>query len=208
MKLDIAAMLGDAVSAGSVFIPGYGTAVSAATGVGSTITGAAADRARGESWGTTLRNAGFGLTMDVVGLIPGLGVAGKAAKIARVLSTGAKWVGPALGAISAMAYGPGAISAFKKMTSGKSSDVTAEELRDFTYAMRAIVAGGVRKAGTTYQGNRTLARAKNKGHVEEISSNTPATITTKNGQQIKLTDSEFKTLSSNASREVKAKTIT
>ena len=208
MKLDIAAMLGDAVSAGSAFIPGYGTAVSAVTGVGSTIAGAAADRARGESWGTTLRNAGFGLTMDVVGLIPGLGVAGKAAKIARVLSTGAKWVGPALGAISAMAYGPGAISAFKKMTSGKSSDVTAEELRDFTYAMRAIMAGGVRKAGTTYQGNRTLARAKAKGHVEEISSNTPATITTKNGQQIKLTDSEFKTLSSNASREVKTKTIT
>ena len=207
MKADLTAMGLDLVSAGSAFVPGYGTAVSAVTGIGATLSGAVADRMRGESWGSTLGTAGFGLTMDVLGLIPGLGVAGKAAKIARIVSKGAKWVGPALGGLSAMAYGPGALSAYKKMVSGNSDDVTAEELRDFTYAIRAIAAGGIRKTGVTYQGNRTLARAQKAGRASITSAKESASITTKNGQQIKLTDEEFKTLSSNASRENKTKII-
>ncbi len=207
MKADLAAMGLDLVSAGSAFAPGYGTLASAITGIGATLTGAYADRARGESWGSTLGTAGFGLSMDILGLIPGVGVGAKAAKIAKVVSKGAKWLGPALGGLAAMSYGPGALSAYKKFTSGKKDDITAEELRDFTYAIRAIAAGGIRKAGATYQGNRTLAKAKAKGHVTETTGSQSASITTKNGQQIKLTDDEFKTLKSNASRETKTNTI-
>ena len=217
MIADLTALGLDAVSAGSAFVPGYGTAVSAVTGIGATIAGAVADRERGESWGSTLGTAGFGLTMDILGLIPGLGVAGKAAKMAKTVAKGAKWIGPALGGLAAMSYGPGAMSAFNKFTSGKTDDITAEELRDFTYALRAIAVGGVRKAGSTYQGNRTLKKAlvgketvgtTAKGPRASISTqNTPSSITTKNGQKIKLTDDEFKTLNSNASRENKSKII-
>lgn len=203
MKADLAAMGLDLVSAGAAFAPGYGTLASAVTGIGATLTGAAADRMRGESWGSTLGTAGFGLSMDILGLIPGVGVGAKAAKIAKVVAKGAKWIGPALGGLAAMSYGPGALSAYKKFTSGKKDDITAEELRDFTYAIRAIAAGGIRKAGATYQGNRTLAKAKVKGNVVETTGKQPAFITTKNGQEIKLTDNEFKTLSSNATREKK-----
>ena len=208
MKADLAAMGLDLVSAGAAFAPGYGTLASAVTGIGATLTGAAADRMRGESWGSTLGTAGFGLSMDILGLIPGVGVGAKAAKIAKVVAKGAKWIGPALGGLAAMSYGPGALSAYKKFTSGKKDDVTAEELRDFTYAIRAIAAGGIRKAGATYQGNRTLARAVKEGKAEISSGKQAASITTKNGQKIKLTDDEFKTLKSNASRETKTKTIT
>lgn len=208
MKADLAAMGLDLVSAGSAFAPGYGTLASAVTGIGATLTGAYADRARGESWSSTLGTAGFGLSMDILGLIPGVGVGAKAAKIAKVVAKGAKWIGPALGGLAAMSYGPGALSAYKKFTSGKKDDITAEELRDFTYAIRAIAAGGIRKAGATYQGNRTLARAVKEGKAEISSGKQAASITTKNGQKINLTDGEFKTLKSNANRETKAKTIT
>ena len=208
MKADLTALGLDAVSAGSAFAPGYGTAVSALTGIGATLAGAYADRARGESWGSTLSTAGFGLSMDILGLVPGLGVAGKAAKMAKIVAKGAKWIGPALGGMAAMSYGPGAMSAFNKFTSGKTNDITSEELRDFTYAMRAIAVGGIRKAGSTYQGNRTVARAIKEGRAEISSGKQSASITTKNGQQIKLTDDEFKTLNSNASKDVKTKTIT
>lgn len=208
MIADLTAMGLDTVSAGAAFAPGYGTLASAISGIGATISGAVADRMRGESWGSTLGTAGFGLSMDILGLIPGAGVGAKAAKIAKVVSKGAKWLGPALGGLAAMSYGPGALSAYKKFTSGKKDDITAEELRDFTYAIRAIATGGLRKAGATYQGNRTLARAKARGHVTETTGSQSASITTKNGQQIKLTDDEFKTLKSNASRETKTKTVT
>ena len=150
MKADLTALGLDAVSAGSAFAPGYGTAISALTGIGATLAGAYADRTRGESWSSTLSTAGFGLSMDILGLVPGLGVAGKAAKMARIVAKGAKWMGPILGTMAALSYGPGAISAFNKFTSGKTNDITAEELRDFTYAMRAIAVGGIRKAGSTY----------------------------------------------------------
>ena len=213
MKADLTALGLDAVSAGASFAPGFGTATSAITGIGATLAGAYADRKRGESWASTLGTAGFGLTMDILGLVPGLGVAGKAAKMAKIVSKGAKWIGPVLGGMAALSYGPGAISAFNKFTSGKVNDITAEELRDFTYAMRAVAVGGIRKAGSTYQGNRTLKKAiagretvgtTAKGPRASISTEkTSASITTKNGQQIGLTDDEFKTLSGNGSRQSK-----
>ena len=207
MYADLAALGLDAVSAGTAFIPEVGTALSAVTGIGATIAGAVGDIIRGESLGSILGSAGFGLGMDVVGLIPGVGIGGKAAKMAKVISKGAKWIGPGLQIYAARAYGPKAISAFNKMTSGKTNEVTAEELRDLTYALRAIVLGGVRKAGSTYQNNRTLARAQKEGRLKINSSGEPASITTRNEQRIKLTDEEFKTLKSNASRETKIKTI-
>ena len=213
MIADLTAMGLDAASAGAAFIPGYGTLASAVTGVASTVSGAVADRMRGESWGSTLGTAGFGLSMDILGLIPGIGIGAKAAKIAKIVSKGAKWIGPILGGMGALAYGPGAMSAFGKFTSGRTKEITAEELRDFTYAMRAIATGAVRNVGATVRGNREVAKAlttkiksgKNKGKTiaELTQGKKAATITTKNGKSIELTDEEFKTLKSNANREDK-----
>jgi hypothetical protein len=69
----------------SAFIPGYGTAVSAVTGIGSTLTNLGLDINDGVDGWTVAKNAGFGLAADVMGLIPGLGGVGKGAKIARNL---------------------------------------------------------------------------------------------------------------------------
>lgn len=81
----IAAVIADIASMGAAFVPGYGTAASAALGLGSTATNFGADISDGVGlWGAT-KNAGFGLAADVMGLIPGLGGVGKGAKIARNL---------------------------------------------------------------------------------------------------------------------------
>jgi hypothetical protein len=81
----IAATIADIASMGAAFVPGYGTAASAVLGLGSTATNFGADISDGVGlWGAT-KNAGFGLAADVMGLIPGLGGAGKGAKIARNL---------------------------------------------------------------------------------------------------------------------------
>ena len=81
----IAATIADIASMGAAFIPGYGTAASAALGLGSTATNFGADLADGQGLWNATKNAGFGLAADVMGLIPGLGGVGKGAKIARNL---------------------------------------------------------------------------------------------------------------------------
>ena len=81
----IAATIADIASMGAAFVPGYGTAASAALGLGSTATNFGADLADGQGLWDATKNAGFGLAADVMGLIPGLGGVGKGAKIARNL---------------------------------------------------------------------------------------------------------------------------
>ena len=81
----IAATIADITSMGTAFVPGYGTAISAVLGLGSTVTNFGADLSDGVGLWDATKNAGFGLAADVMGLIPGLGGAGKGAKIARNL---------------------------------------------------------------------------------------------------------------------------
>ena len=73
----------DLTSAISSFVPGAGTAVSGITGIGSTLTTFGADIAEDGFQLSDLGNAATGLGMDIVGLIPGFGTAGKAAKIGK-----------------------------------------------------------------------------------------------------------------------------
>ena len=75
----------DIISMLSALVPGYGTAISAATGLGSTLTNLGLDINDGVDGWTVAKNAGFGLVADAMGLIPGLGGVGKGAKVARNL---------------------------------------------------------------------------------------------------------------------------
>ena len=84
----------DVASMAAAFVPVYGTAVSAGTGLTSTALNLGADLADDSvSPGEALTSAGIGLGMDLIGLIPGLGMGAKASKIARVIKPLAKGLG-------------------------------------------------------------------------------------------------------------------
>ena len=69
----------DVASALSAFVPVYGTAVSAGTGLISSLTNFGADlKDNSVSLGDSFKNLGANLAMDAVGLVPGFGAAGKA----------------------------------------------------------------------------------------------------------------------------------
>ena len=102
----------DLTSVATAFIPGYGTAASAALGITSTISNFGFDLfddavTNGEMWS----NLGLNLGMDLVGLIPGGGAASKAGKII-------KNVGKVAGKVLLV---PGVISLFKQAPEIKKS---------------------------------------------------------------------------------------
>lgn len=70
----------------AAFAPGYGTAASAGLGLTSTLGNLTADLAdKRVSLGSAFGNAALGLGMDIVGLVPGFGIASKGNKIAKNL---------------------------------------------------------------------------------------------------------------------------
>jgi hypothetical protein len=91
-KVRLGTAVADAISAAAAFIPGYGTVASGVLGIGSTLTNIGADIVdESRSGWDVAGDALYGL-MDVVGLIPGIGATGKAAKIVRVLKPVSKLV--------------------------------------------------------------------------------------------------------------------
>lgn len=81
----IGAAAADVASIVASFIPGYGTAASAGLGLGSSLATAYADIAEDGLQGSDIWNFGKNLAMDVVGLVPGFGAAGKSSKIVKNL---------------------------------------------------------------------------------------------------------------------------
>lgn len=78
----------DLVSGASSFVPFYGTAVSAVTGLGSTAANAYADYEK-YGLGTAALNLIPNLALDAVGLIPGGGIVAKGAKAVRAIKKSA-----------------------------------------------------------------------------------------------------------------------
>lgn len=149
---DRARLAAAALDIGSVaasFVPGAGTATSAALGVASTLTNLGADIAdEGTSGWETAGNALYGLGMDAVGLIPGLGLTGKAAKIAKVLKPMSKWIKGSL-----QAYGIAtSAKAFDKFLTNP-SDMSVEDWRDLAIGLKAV-SGQARYVG----GKRAVKR--------------------------------------------------
>lgn len=169
-KVRLGTAAADVLSAISAFIPGYGTATSAVTGIGSTLTNFGVDMAdksvsQGQMWG----NLGLGLGMDVIGLIPGLGAGAKAGKIAKVFANIAPKAMLAWGAIEG---GGPAIQAAQKLMSDSNS-MTVDDWRALSGGLQLLV-GGVRYGA----GKRQLNKYVNK---EKVS-----TVRTKSGKDVEI----------------------
>lgn len=160
------------------FVPGYGTAASAALGAGSTIGNFTADLAdESVGVGSAFLNAGAGLGMDLVGLIPGLGAAGKGSKIVKNLLK----VAPKLITIwsASTSFAP-AMQAFNKLKDKGAKEMTVED-------WKALANGLTAAAGVTRWG---AAAAKNKINTHKYGTTT-RTVTTKSGKQVQMSEDEF-----------------
>lgn len=160
------------------FVPGYGTAASAALGVGSTIGNFTADLAdESVGVGSAFLNAGAGLGMDLVGLIPGLGAAGKGSKIVKNLLK----VAPKLITIwsASTSFAP-AMQAFNKLKDKGAKEMTVED-------WKALANGLTAAAGVTRWG---AAAVKNKINTHKYGTTT-RTVTTKSGKQVQMSEEEF-----------------
>lgn len=162
-KVRLGTAAADAISAAAAFIPGYGTVASGVLGIGSTLTNIGADIADESMSGWDVaRNALYGLGMDVVGLIPGMGATGKAAKIVRVLKPVSK-----LAMKTLQTYGMvHSADAFNKLMSNP-SDMSADDWRNLVTGLQAI-SGEARYKG----GERAVSRATTQRDVADVKTST------------------------------------
>lgn len=167
-KIRLGSAAADAASAAAAFIPGYGTVASGVLGIGSTLTNIGADIADESMSGWDVAgNALYGLGMDVVGLIPGMGATGKAAKIVRVLKPVSK-----LAMRTLQAYGMmHSADAFNKLMSNP-SDMSADDWRNLVTGLQAI-SGEARYKG----GKRAVSRATTQRDVADVKTSTGRTAT-------------------------------
>ena len=178
---DYARLVSAGADVGSIIaslVPGYGTAASAALGVGSTIGNFTADLAdESVKVGSAFLNAGAGLGMDLVGLIPGLGAAGKGSKIVKNLLK----ITPKLITIwsASTSFAP-AMQAFNKLKDKGAKEMTVED-------WKALANGLTAAAGVTRWG---AAAAKNKINTHKYGITT-RTVTTKSGKQVQMSEEEF-----------------
>lgn len=162
-KVRLGTAAADAISAAAAFIPGYGTVASGVLGIGSTLTNIGADIADESMSGWDVAgNALYGLGMDVVGLIPGMGATGKAAKIVRVLKPVSKL---AMGTLQAYGMMHSA-DAFNKLMSNP-SDMSADDWRNLVTGLQAI-SGEARYKG----GERAVSRAATQRDVADVKTST------------------------------------
>lgn len=167
-KVRLGTAAADAISAAAAFIPGYGTVASGVLGIGSTLTNIGADIADESMSGLDVAgNALYGLGMDVVGLIPGMGATGKAAKIVRVLKPVSK-----LAMRTLQAYGMmHSADAFNKLMSNP-SDMSADDWRNLVTGLQAI-SGEARYKG----GKRAVSRATTQRDVADVKTSTGKMVT-------------------------------
>lgn len=162
-KIRLTTAAADAAAAAAAFVPGYGTVASGALGLGSTLTNIGVDIAdkNVSGWGV-LGNAAFGLGMDLVGLIPGYGTAGKGAKAARILKPVSKYVMRAL-----QTYGMvSSANAFNKLMSDP-SNMTTDDWKNLATGLQTL-SGQARYMG----GKRAMNRATTSKEVADVKTST------------------------------------
>lgn len=160
------------------FVPGYGTAASAALGVGSTIGNFTADLAdESVGVGSAFLNAGAGLGMDLVGLIPGLGAAGKGSKIVKNLLK----VAPKLITIwsASTSFAP-AMQAFNKLKDKGAKEMTVGDWKALANGLTA--AAGATRWGASAARNKRLTNQHGLPY---------RTVTTKSGKQVSMGEDQF-----------------
>lgn len=167
----------DIVSMISAYVPVYGTAASAVTGIGSTLSNLGADIAEdGFQWGD-LGNFGLSLGMDVMGLIPGLGTASKVGKITKTLKT----IIPTALLIWQASKADGAVAAGKKLMQSPDS-MTREDWLELSNGIKLLLGGSNLLAGKIHAHNA----AKDK-----IDAGKVYTFKTAKGERVALNQDQY-----------------
>ena len=177
----------DVASAISAYVPVYGTAISAGTGLASSFTSLGADWAdKSVSAGDMWKNLGANVAMDVVGLIPGFGTAGKAGKITKTL---VKYVPRIITALSAAnALSPESRASWAKLTSNES--LTVRDWQNIAAGCSALA--GISRGAVGHFNARTMAKGTKTKDFN---------ITASDGKQYKVTAEQLETLKKQKSLE-------
>lgn len=177
----------DVASALSAFVPVYGTAISAGTGLISSLTNFGADMSdKSVSAGDMWKNLGTNIAMDAVGLVPGFGTAGKAGKITKTLI---KYVPKIVTVLSAAnALSPESRASWAKLASNES--LTVKDWQNIAAGCSALA--GVSRGAVGHFNAHTMAKGtKTKGF----------NITASDGKQYKITAEQLETLKKQKSLE-------
>ena len=169
----------DAASIVAAFVPAYGTALSAGLGVSSTLTNLGADIAdESVSAGDAALNALTGLGMDVVGLIPGFGAAGKSSKIAKNLVK----LAPKLITYwsASQSFAPAATALSKLM---KDEDLTVDDWKALSAGLSSVA--GLSRIGAASMKTRAYKNAAKTGD---------KTIQVKSGEMKRVTPEQLEEL--------------
>lgn len=177
----------DVASALGAFVPVYGTAASAGTGLISSLTNFGADMFdKSVSAGDMWKNLGTNIAMDVVGLVPGFGTAGKAGKITKTLI---KYVPKIVTALSAAnALSPESRASWAKLARNES--LTVKDWQNIASGCSALA--GVSRGAVGHLNAHTMA----KGTKTDI-----INITASDGEQYQITAKQLETLKKQKSLE-------
>lgn len=177
----------DVASALSAFVPVYGTAMSAGSGLVSSLTNFGADMFdKSVSAGDMWKNLGTNIAMDAVGLVPGFGTAGKAGKIIKTL---VKYVPKIVTALSAAnALSPESRASWAKLASNES--LTVKDWQNIAAGCSALA--GVSRGTVGHFNAHTMAKGTKTKDFN---------ITASDGKQYKVTAEQLETLKKQKSLE-------
>lgn len=177
----------DVASALSAFVPVYGTAASAGTGLVSSLTNFGADMFdKSVSAGDMWKNLGANIAMDAVGLVPGFGAAGKAGKITKTL---VKYVPKIVTALSAAnALSPESRASWAKLASKES--LTVRDWQNIAAGCSALA--GVSRGAVGHFNAHTMAKGTKTKDFN---------ITASDGKQYRVTAEQLETLKKQKSLE-------
>lgn len=177
----------DVASALSAFVPVYGTAASAGTGLISSLTNFGADMFdKSVSAGDMWKNLGANIAMDAVGLVPGFGAAGKAGKITKTL---VKYVPKIVTVLSAAnALSPESRASWAKLASKES--LTVRDWQNIAAGCSALA--GVSRGAVGHFNAHTMAKGTKTKDFN---------ITASDGKQYKVTAEQLETLKKQKSLE-------
>lgn len=177
----------DVASALSAFAPVYGTAISAGSGLISSLTNFGADMFdKSVSAGDMWKNLGTNIAMDAVGLVPGFGTSGKAGKITKTLI---KYVPKIVTALSAAnALSPESRASWAKLASKES--LTVKDWQNIAAGCSALA--GVSRGAVGHFNAHTMAKGTKTKDFN---------ITASDGKQYKVTAEQLETLKKQKSLE-------
>lgn len=174
-KIRIGTAGADVASALAAWIPGYGTAASGVLGVGSTLTNAYLDFFKDDktSFWQDLGNLGFGLGMDIFGMIPGFGTGAKGAKVMKIVKPISGLLFTGFGYLGLKQ----AQDVLKRMED-PNYELTTDDIRALSAGISTLVGGSTYLANKKQMNRVTTARDV-------------AEVRTKSGKPAKITQEEL-----------------